>query len=162
MAPSIEAGELVLVNRFVFSPLGRDPGPRLLPQRPPAVGDIVLFRAPFEVRESFVKRIAAGPGSVVDLVDKTLYVDGVAPREPWSHHSDSVVYPDAAFVPTARRLRDQHGPTRIPAAAFFVLGDNRDESWDSRSWGPVPREDIRGRPWLALGGTPSRWPRVLQ
>jgi signal peptidase I len=148
MAPTLEAGDLVLVNRFVFA---RGCGPVWLPCRGLVRGDIIVFRAPpGGYRHAFVKRVIATSGQVVDFRDKQLSLDGTAPDEPWARHRDPVTYPDAPFVPDQRRWRDQHGPTRVPYGAVFVAGDNRDESWDSRFWGPLPARHVQGRPFLRL------------
>lgn len=160
MAPTLEAGDLVLVNRFAFAG-GCEP--RWLPCRGLERGDIVVFRAPpGGYRHAFVKRVVAMEGEVIDFQDKRLTVDGRAAEEPWVRHRDPITYPDAAFVPDQRRWRDQHGPTRIPYGAVFVAGDNRDESWDSRFWGPLPVRHVQGRPFLRVGSAgPSGAARPL-
>ena len=153
MAPTLEAGDLVLVNRFVFA---EDCSASWLPCRSPERGDIVLFRAPpTGYQQAFVKRVVATAGQVVDFQDKRLVLDTAEQVEPWANHRDPTVYPDAAFVPDQGRWRDQHGPTRVPFGATFVAGDNRDESWDSRFWGPLPLRHVHGRPFLRLASAPS-------
>lgn len=149
MTPTLAAGDVVLIDRFGFAG-GLDPAPRWLPMRKPLHGEVILFRSPLGSHETFVKRIVASAGEVVDLVDKQLLIDGVAQQLPAAHHVDPLVYPDAAFVPDSRRARDQHGPVKIPPGCYFVLGDNRDESWDSRFWGPLPGGAVQGRPLAVL------------
>jgi signal peptidase I len=148
MSPTLEAGDLVLVNRFVFA---ADCGAIWLPCRELERGDVIVFRAPpGGYRHAFVKRVIATEGQVVDFRDKRLTLDGARPEEPWAHHRDPATYPDARFVPDQRRWRDQHGPTRVPYRAVFVAGDNRDESWDSRFWGPLAVRHVQGRPFLRV------------
>jgi len=143
MAPTLRAGDQVLVNKFVFRG-GRWP----LPTREPRRGDLVLFRLTAEPHELLVKRIVAGEGQRVELIDKRLVVDHRARLEPWATHRDPRTYPRSRFVPRELRARDNFGPRTVPPDHLFVLGDNRDFSRDSRLFGSVGREGIVGRPLL--------------
>lgn len=149
MEPSLVAGDLVLVNRFAFASSCSELAP-WLPCRSPGRGDVILVRAPDDPHQSLVKRVIATGGTVVDFVDKKLWLDEQPATDPWAHHVDPMLYPDAAFVPDERRVRDQHGPTRVPPLGLFLVGDNRDHSWDSRYWGPVSQSLVQGRPWLVV------------
>lgn len=132
----------------------------LLPYRPIRRQDIIVFRYPVNPHLHFVKRVIAVPGDHVRLIDKHVYVNGVRQNDAyatfkWAWHDpfrddfpDGGLYGDATstkwFV-QARRLIDD-GELVVPKDSYFVLGDNRDDSYDSRYWGFVPRQNIVGRP----------------
>jgi signal peptidase I len=143
MAPTLRAGDQVLVNKFVFRG-GHWP----LPARPPRPSDLALFRLASEPDDLLVKRCVAREGQRVELRDKQVVVDGRALREPWAVHRDERTYPRSRFVPRELRARDNFGPRTVPPGHLFFLGDNRDYSRDSRSFGPVPQAAIVGRPVL--------------
>lgn len=109
------------------------------------VGDIIVFRYPLNPRDIYLKRVVAKSGDVVEIRDKRLFVNGSERVEPFVEHSDAVIYPKLDTLPEPYRSRDQFGPYRVPTDAFFVLGDNRDSSSDSRFWGAVPRASVIGR-----------------
>jgi len=132
----------------------------LLPYRPIRHQDIIVFRYPVNPGQHFVKRVVAIPGDRVRLVDKHVYVNGVpqddsyATFRPAWHDSFRDNFPDgglygdsssAAWFAEARKLTED-GALIVPEDSYFVLGDNRDDSYDSRYWGFVPRENIVGRP----------------
>lgn len=109
------------------------------------VGDIVVFRTPGKSESVTVKRLVAASGSVVEIRDKRLFVNGREADEPYAKHEDSELYPRDPALREPFRSRDQFGPYRVPVNAFFALGDNRDASLDSRYWGSLPRENVIGR-----------------
>ena len=142
MEDTVLAGDYVLVNKFAY---GAHAGPwrRLLPYRDLSRGDVVVFRYPPEPDRDFVKRVVGLPGDRIALEAKRLSVDGRAAAEPWVVHRDGTTYGDGA--PAALFRRDRFGPVTIAAGGFFALGDNRDESQDSRFWGDVPLANLEGR-----------------
>lgn len=107
-------------------------------------GSIAAFRFPVDARYSFVMRIVAAGGDVVEIRDKRLFVNGREPDEPYAVHADQMTYPGQEALTEPFRSRDQFGPYRVPPGHYFVLGDDRDRSSDSRYWGTVPRENIIG------------------
>jgi signal peptidase I len=143
MAPNLVAGDHVLVNKFVFA--DRSPW---LPTRTVRRNDLVVFRLPGEPQHLLVKRCVGLSGDVVELRDKRFYVNEVAVDEPWVVHRDPRVYPRSRFAPGELRTRDNYGPIRVPPGHLFCLGDNRDESRDSRSFGSIPERDVLGQPFL--------------
>lgn len=142
MAPTLIVGDYVVVNKFIY----RGPGGALLPHRRPARGDVVVFRSRLgEGAESLVKRCVAVGGEEVALVDKVLMVNDRAMAEPYAQWLDPLVYPGSRFVPAELRTRDNLASRRVPPGTLFVLGDNRDISRDSRSFGAVDEERLIGR-----------------
>ncbi len=129
MEDALVTGDYIFVNKLAFD-YGSDP----------KVGDIVVFRYPNNPDKDYIKRISALPGETVQVADKVLYVNGeVAPIPVDSKNTDNRIIPgDLSF-------RDNFGPYEVPADQFFVLGDNRDDSRDSRFWGCVPRDHIKGK-----------------
>jgi len=120
-----------------------------------------VLDAPDRAGERVIKRVVATGGETVSIVDKRVVVDGDTLAEPWARHGDAGVHP-AAFDP-----RDNLAPLTIESGSLFVLGDNRDDSEDSRFWGPVRREAVIGRgiaiywSWNERSGRP-RWERILR
>jgi signal peptidase I len=143
MAPNLVAGDHVLVNKFVFKE-----GSGWLPNRNVRRNDLVVFRLAGEPRQVLVKRCVGRAGDLIEIRDKQLFVNERAVDEPWVEHRDQRVYPRSRFAPIELRTRDNYGPRRVPFGHLFCLGDNRDESRDSRDFGAVPEHDVIGRPLL--------------
>jgi len=129
MEGSLFTGDYIFVNKLAYE-FGGDP----------KVGDIIVFEYPPNPEKKYVKRIVAMPGQEIQIADKVLYVDGeVAAIPPLSQHVDKRIIPgDLSF-------RDNFGPYQVPLDQYFVMGDNRDDSRDSRFWGGVPLENIKGK-----------------
>jgi signal peptidase I len=144
MEKNVLTGDRLLVNKFLLAPHSSPLDP-LLPSRGVRRGDIVVFRFPEDPRRDFLKRVVGLPGETVAIRDKRVFVDGRLLDEPYAFHSDDRVWPDDPSVPDDRRRRDQLGPTGVPEGTYFVMGDNRDDSSDSRYWGAVPAGHIEGR-----------------
>ena len=139
MEPSLRAGEHLLVNKFVYGPTLWWWERRWLPLRTPRRGDVVVFRFPRDPRRLFVKRVLALPGEQVSMEMRRLLVGGRAVDERgWARYVDPASYPDSGLLDTFYRRRDNFAAARVPTECYFVLGDNRDLSADSRFWGFVP------------------------
>ncbi len=145
MEKNVLTGDRLLVNKFLFATQSGGPLGRLLPARPIRRGDVVIFKFPEDPRRDFIKRVVALPGESLEIRDKRAFVDGLPLEEPYAFHADDSVWPDDPSIAENRRRRDQLPSTRIPAGAYFVMGDNRDDSNDSRFWGPVPKSNVMGR-----------------
>ncbi len=162
-SPSMEntllVGDYLLVNKLCYG--GGSLGDYLMPYHRVQRGDIVVFHYPVNPAQHFVKRVIGVPGDRVRLVNKQVFVNGVPLKEPYAHFSrpandlfrDSFPRLDAAPGETPewwvqlRKLVDD-GQLIVPVGHYFVMGDNRDDSYDSRYWGFVPQANIIGRPLL--------------
>jgi len=148
MEKTILVGDHLLVNKFAYAP--RLAGwARLFPYRDVHRGDIIVFKKPGDdvnPGNVLVKRAVAGPNQTVLVRNKALLVDGMPADGPSVQHSDPEVYPNDPAIPDMARRRDQFGPFVVPRNDWFGMGDNRDNSLDSRYWGAIPRENIFGRP----------------
>jgi signal peptidase I len=162
-SPSMEntllVGDYLLVNKLVYGKGGV--GDYLMPYRGVRRGDIVVFHYPVNPAQHFVKRVIGAPGDRVRLINKQVFVNGVAMREPYAHFirpandsfRDSFPRLDVAPGETPEwwlQLRKlvEDGQLIVPQGYYFVMGDNRDDSYDSRYWGFVPQANIIGRPLL--------------
>ncbi|HYC60949.1 MAG TPA: signal peptidase I [Thermoanaerobaculia bacterium] len=146
MEDNLKIGDHIIVNKFIYGPAGTLQG--LVPLREVRRGDIVVFRYPRQPEVDFVKRVVALPGETISIDDKKVSIDGRVLDEPYTLHEDEQVYPAGEFLPEPQRSRDQMKPFRVPAGQYFVMGDNRDHSSDSRYWGTVPRTMIKGRAFM--------------
>jgi signal peptidase I len=148
MERTILVGDHLLVNKFAYAP--RLPGlAKLLPYRDVKPGDIIVFKKPGDDMNPgnvLVKRAVAAGGDTVEVRDKRLFVNGQPSDDGPVQHIDPETYPDDASVPDMARRRDQFGPFQVPPGSYFGMGDNRDNSLDSRYWGAIPRANIFGRP----------------
>ena len=162
MEENLLVGDHILVNKFVFGPssLGR----YVLPSRGIRLGDVAVFRFPDEPSRDFIKRCIGVGGDRVEIRDKVVFVnDEPLDESGYVVHRDSRVYPRSIFLSEEYRKRDNFGPITVPDRELFFLGDNRDDSHDSRFWGTVPREFVKGRALLVYwsfdaGYTSSDWP----
>lgn len=143
MEGGLLVGDHVVVDKLAWAPRGLPWGP-LLPLREIARGDVVVFRGPEDPGRDFIKRAVALGGETVEIRAKRLFVDGLGRDEPYVVHRDPALLTGHA-VPASLRGRDEMPPRTLPAGTFFALGDNRDESRDSRVWGPVERRLVKGR-----------------
>lgn len=130
MEPTLAVGDRVIADLGYFD------------EHPLEVGTVLIFRSPENPVVELAKRVAALPGDRVEIRDKAFFVNGKPAQEPWAVHRDGA---PARVSSPALRLRDNLGPVVVPKDAFFALGDNRDFSYDSRFFGPVPLANLRGK-----------------
>ncbi len=142
MIPTLLIGDHILVNKFVYGV--RNPFTRELwiKGRIPKRGEIIVFIYPENRDLDFIKRVIGLPGDVIEIRNKQVYVNGKPLVEPYVRHSDMRVLPREVSP------RDNFGPVKVPPGHLFVMGDNRDESYDSRFWGFVPIRDVKGKAFL--------------
>ena len=144
MENNLLVGDHLLVNKLVFAPTLTAFERAILPTDPIARGDIIVFKYPEEPERDYIKRVIGLPGDTLELKNKTLNVNGKALDEPYVHF----LFPDA--VPgspdyTDLDVRRKYGPVTVPADHYFMMGDNRDNSQDSRYWGFMPRSYVKGK-----------------
>ena len=185
MENTLLAGDFLLVDKVLFGAEIPGTGLRLPALREPTRGDVIVFNPPHDPERSYVKRLVGVPGDTLEMHGKVLHLNGVEVSEPYARYADrfgDAVHPSMNWqshhlIASTRRYhpsRDNWGPLVVPEGRFFVLGDNRDNSEDSRYWGFVDRSAIQGRPWFvyfsfdaaALVNAPwvaaVRWDRVGQ
>jgi signal peptidase I len=162
MEPTLLVGDHVLVNKFLFG--GRGAWyEKLLPYRPVRRGDIIVFKFPYDDHVDYVKRVIGLPGDHLRIIDQLVYIDGQVLSEPYVIHGETYDplgdnFPPADQTLLQDRLRPEwaaqiagyinRGSLVVPPDHYFVMGDNRDDSSDSRYWGFVDRDAIIGRPML--------------
>jgi signal peptidase I len=132
MEDALLKGDFVLANKLAYR-FGEEP----------KLGDIIIFDYPLNPSKNFIKRIIAKPGETVQIVNKTLYIDGEIAN---SFHP--IKHTDPQIYPAEYSNRDNFGPFEVPPGHYFVMGDNRDNSQDSREWGFLERKYIHGKVFL--------------
>ena len=168
MENNLLIGDHLLVNKFVFAPTTTRAEAALLPIDPIRRGDIIVFKYPEEPERDFIKRVIGLPGETLELRKKRVYINDKALDEPYVHF---LVLPDDEAGGDFD-VRVQYGPVTVPAGHYFMMGDNRDNSQDSRYWGFLPQEYIKGRAlfvYFSFGEgsglsslvTGVRWSRIL-
>ena len=141
MENNLLIGDHLLVNKFMFGPttaLDR----ALLPVRDITRGEIVVFKYPEEPERDFIKRVIGLPGDTIELRAKKVYVNGQPLDEPYVHFLTPAS--DLSEV-TSSDVQQRYGPVTVPSDQYFVMGDNRDNSQDSRYWGFLPRNYVKGK-----------------
>ncbi len=157
MEDTLLIGDHLLVDKMVYSP----PGPvsrYLLPYEEVSRGDIIVFRYPVDISQTFVKRVIGIPGDRIRIENKQVYLNGKPLDEPYKFHKTDYVdsyrdnfpsEPNVRLYESAQDMLENHvvnGEVVVPPNCYFAMGDNRDSSLDSRYWGFVPRDHIIGKP----------------
>ena len=142
MENNLLIGDHLLVNKFVFGPTLSPVERAVLPIRDIRRGDIVVFKYPDEPERDFIKRVIGLPGETVELRNKKVFINGQPLEENYVHFLDPT---HSAQEVTSFDVRERYGPVQVPPDQFFVMGDNRDNSQDSRYWGFLPRGYIKGK-----------------
>jgi signal peptidase I len=139
MVPTLLVGDHLLVNKFIYGvkiPYFRK---TIIPVTNPERGDIVVFIYPNDRSKDFIKRVIGVSGDTIEIKNKKIFLNGKQYSDTYGIYSDSVIYPGAI------QPRDNFGPVTVPPKSLFVMGDNRDESADSRYWGFVDLKDVEGK-----------------
>lgn len=163
MENTLLVGDHLFVNRFIFGSAAGTSASPLLPDRPLRRGDIVIFRSVEDPQTDLVKRCIGMPGDTLQMREKVLLLNGKQVDDSlFAIHRDPRLFSDREGENPEGRRRDNFGPITVPANRYFCMGDNRDQSWDSRFWGFVPAENVKGRPvfiyWSYGGETPDgKW-----
>lgn len=146
MKPTILVGDHFFLDKFAFPANYPDFMSRILPARSVSRGDIVAFKSPENPKVPFIKRVIGLPGDVLEIRDKVVYINNRKLDEPYKYFIDPNVYERGSGIPHDYLVRDNYGPVRIPPDCYFMMGDNRDNSNDSRYWGFVKSKYIIGKP----------------
>jgi len=159
MIPTLLVGDHILVNKFIYGvkiPLLRN---TIIPVSDPKRGDMVVFIYPKDRTIKFIKRVIGVGGDTIEIKDKKIFINR-------KEYSDSYgIYSDTIILPASLQPRDNFGPVTVPEKSIFVMGDNRDESLDSRFFGFVDLKDIEGKvfmiywSWNRIENT-VRWERI--
>ncbi len=164
MEDTLLIGDHLLVDKMAYAPAGAI-SKYLLPYEEPKHGDIIVFRYPADISQTFVKRVIGVPGDHLRIINQVVYRNGRALKEPYIYHKSPIVdsyrdnFPsepppytyDPSRDPLLRDMLEHNVSNNevvVPPHSYFAMGDNRDNSLDSRYWGFVPRENIIGKPML--------------
>ena len=138
MEDTLAIGDHILVSKFIYGTKIPFTNSRLLKIRDPKRGDVIVFEYPEDPSKDFIKRVIGTPGDTVQVINKKVYVNGAVYENPHEVHKEKDV------IPKEQNPRDFNDPVKVPANSYFVMGDNRDRSYDSRFWGFVSNEKIKG------------------
>jgi signal peptidase I len=148
MESTLLVGDFLLVNKFAYARTVLPLEDKILPGKQLGRNDIVVFKYPKEMSKDFVKRVIATEGEKIEIKDKQVYINDELLTEDYKVHSDSQIYTKNNYYHYDDFIRDNFGPVVVPPGHCFVMGDNRDNSMDSRYWGFLPLSYIKGRPWV--------------
>ncbi len=159
MKPTLEIGDHILVNKFSYGVKLPYLRYTIIPIGQPQRGDIAVFIYPEDKTKDFIKRVIAVGGDTVEIRNKKVFLNGAPMQDPFGVHVEDVIYPKAL------QRRDNLGPIKVPEGTIFVMGDNRDQSYDSRFWGFVKLEDVVGKAFIIYFSWDSddnsvRWNRI--
>ena len=140
MKDTLLIGDHLLVNKFIYGvKIPFTDGKTLVPIKDPKQGDIIVFKFPEDPDKDFIKRVVGIEGDIIVIKDKKLYVNGEL-----KEYKENVKYTDLFIYPRNDNIRDNYGPITVPKDSLFVMGDNRDNSHDSRFWGFVKLNEVKG------------------
>jgi signal peptidase I len=145
MENNLLIGDHLLVNKMVFAPTVSPVERAIMPVGSIRRGDVVVFKYPEEPDRDFIKRVIGLPGETLEVREKKVYINGRPLDEPYVHFLQPPVARSEYAEVTSFDVRERYGPVTIPADQYFMMGDNRDNSQDSRYWGFLPRELIKGK-----------------
>lgn len=158
MLPTLQIGDHILVNKFIYGVRLPILGSEVLAVGEPHRGDVIVFVYPEDPQKDFIKRVVGVGGDVIEVRSKRLTVNGQAVFDPHAHFAEGN---------SGREVspRDNFGPYTVPAGNVFVMGDNRDRSYDSRFWGPVSLDKVKGKAFLIYWSWDgadrwARWERI--
>jgi len=159
MKETLKIGDHILVNKFIYGVKVPFTHATLVPVSRPERGDIVVFEFPEDPDKDFIKRVVGIEGDTVEIRDKHLLING-APAD-----YSQAVYTDPRSIPKGVQPRDNFGPVTVPPHSLFVMGDNRDHSYDSRFWGFVDLNAVKGRAFIIYWSWDKdnfgvRWSRI--
>ncbi len=149
MENTLLVGDFLFVNKFLYGahvPLTDMALPAI---REPRRGDVIVFKYPLDARKDFIKRVVGLPGETLEIRDKVVYINGRAIDESYVRFTDDAIRPrswsEHRIYPQGAGNKDNYGPVTIPSGHLFMMGDNRDNSEDSRFWGFLDQDLIKGK-----------------
>lgn len=142
MLPTLQIGDHILVSKFIYGLKIPFSGKVLIPVGKPKSNDIIVFQFPKDPKLDYIKRVIGIEGDTIEIRDKRLFVNGKQFLDTNAVFKDSLIHP-ASLDP-----RDNFGPITVPSGKLFVMGDNRDNSFDGRFWGFVDLKAVRGKAWI--------------
>jgi signal peptidase I len=159
MVKTLLVGDHILVNKFIYGVKVPFLRKTIIPITNPQRGDIVVFIYPNDRSKDFIKRVIGVSGDRIEIKNKTIFINGKQYSDAYGIYSDNVTYP------SSMQPRDNFGPVTVPPESLFVMGDNRDESADSRFWGFVDLKDVEGKAFIIYWSwnheeTNLRWQRL--
>lgn len=159
MKPTLLVGDHLLVNKFIYGVKLPFIHTTIIPVSEPERGDIIVFPYPINPDMDFIKRVIGVPGDTIIIKNKKIYINGEL------FTPDPGVHTDPNIIPAINSHRDNYGPITVPKDKYFVMGDNRDNSYDSRFWGFVDKHDIIGKAFIIYWSWDSkdfkvRWNRT--
>ncbi len=159
MIPTLQIGDHILVNKLTYGIRIPFWGNYIVEFKKPRRGDVVVFIFPEDRSKDFIKRVVGVAGDVVEIRGKKIYINNLPWEDPHAHFEGDGRQGKGFYI------RDDYGPTRVPENHVFVMGDNRDRSYDSRFWGFVNLQAVRGKAFIiywSWDGTDRwvRWERI--
>ncbi|MDP2643356.1 MAG: signal peptidase I [Desulfobacterales bacterium] len=159
MKQTLLIGDHILVNKFIYGIKIPYMDQTLIPVKNPKRGDIVVFKFPEDPTKDFIKRVVGVAGDIVEIQDKKVYIN----HEPLVH--DFGMHVEANMIPGYLQPRDNFAPVTVPPDSLFVMGDNRDQSYDSRFWGFVNLKKVKGKAFIIYWSWDKeefgvRWKRI--
>ena len=139
MIPTLLVGDYLLVNKFSYGIRNPFTNKVLIPTWKPQRGDVAVFIFPQDPTKDYIKRVIGLPGDRVQIINKKVFINGQPYQIPQTRFADK------ELIPANQSPRDNFGPVVVPKDSYFFMGDNRDQSYDSRFWGFVPMNDLRGK-----------------
>ncbi len=142
MEPTLLIGDHLLVSKFIYGTKIPFTDIKVLPLKEPERGDVIVFIYPVDPSKDFIKRVIGLSGDKVEVINKKVYVNDKPIEDIHAHHADNLI------IPKGSESRDNFGPVTVPKDSLFVMGDNRDRSYDSRFWGFVNKSEIKGKAFI--------------
>ena len=160
MEPNLLVGDHLIVNKMIFAPTATSAERAIMPRREVRRGDTVVFKYPEEPERDFIKRVIGLPGDRLELRSKVLYINDQPLQESYAHYAMPAAADDFG---ASGDLRESYGPVTVPQGQYFMMGDNRDNSEDSRYWGFLPASYVKGNALFIYFSFDSglRWERLL-
>jgi signal peptidase I len=160
MLDTLKIGDHILVSKFIYGIKEPFADSVIVPVKSPKRGDVIVFIYPVDTTKDYIKRVIGTPGDKLEIIDKKVFINGKLLTEPYARFADRII------IPKGVQPRDNFGPVTVPQDQLFVMGDNRDHSYDSRYWGFVDIKKVKGKAFIIYWSWDSgrfsvRWSRLL-